>query len=230
MQLVSASGRVFNLDFEPIYSLNQDSRNYVQVIIDQINSGYYSSYNFSGKVLDVGANIGLFSIYASTVADIVYAVEPTTSHYRALIQILNTLGITNVMPVNAALWTENGSRNFYIINNNTTQNSLAYGGGDSVEVVRTVDLETLLGGELQLEKIDFMKCDIEGGEIELFQNSNFQSCLGRRVDKLLIEGHQIYANRNLQMETDTLESIIRNIFVNTERKSIDCVYGSKTYE
>ena len=62
--------------------------------------------------MDIGANIGLFSIYAHDVAKSVYSIEPTPSHFDLLTRISKL--ILNIHPMNIAIAPVDGHIPFYV--------------------------------------------------------------------------------------------------------------------
>lgn len=111
-------------------------------------------------VLDLGASIGLFTWKIMDKASKVYTVEP-------MIDLIPTIKKnTNSFPVNIinrALSYENGEIEF-------TDDCI-----DDFEpkLVKTVDFQTLLK-ENNIDKIDYIKTDCEGGEYALINDSNIK--------------------------------------------------------
>jgi FkbM family methyltransferase len=179
MHLTDASGRVWDLDFEPLRALAVDPRYFVPTILDEINRGVYAGMVRPGAtVIDLGANIGLFSLYAAGAAQVVYAVEPTPEHVAVLRQILSRFEIRNVVPIEAAIWTRDGRLRFYRDAANTTMNRVDFGAecfgrpaaGDLE--VQCLALDTLLARH-GLDQVDLVKIDIEGAELDLVTSPAF---------------------------------------------------------
>ena len=86
----------------------------------------YDPY-FVGKkdliVMDLGANCGVFSIYAAPYAKQVLAFEPSPDHYEALSLMIDWNKLTNVLPHKLAISNTDGEANFYQLKNKT-MNSL----------------------------------------------------------------------------------------------------------
>jgi len=61
-------------------------------------------YVQGGTFVDIGAWCGIFSLYASFVADWVFAYEPDPVAYGLLVRNLAANGIRNVTAINAAVW------------------------------------------------------------------------------------------------------------------------------
>lgn len=139
--------------------------NYADIVLHQINQDRFYDQIFDGEdeltVLDIGGNIGLFTLYAQDRSKVIYPIEPTPNHFQILKDL--TKDYSNVHPLNLAVSNENGTIDFYINEENTTMNSLANKYGTKVEVqARTI--KTIID-DLKLDHVDFVKCDIEGSEM-----------------------------------------------------------------
>jgi FkbM family methyltransferase len=124
--------------------------------------------NFSPHVVvDVGAHIGMASLlfgHRYPKARII-AVEPEPANFVALVR--NTSPYKNIVPVQAALWKEDGEVR---LGKSSAHPKGAFAiAEDGDQRVRAVTMETLMR-ENELSTIDFLKVDIEGAEREVFQN------------------------------------------------------------
>jgi FkbM family methyltransferase len=219
MEIKTASGRIYDLNFEPINTLIKSSSSYTRLIIDQINSGIYNDSIQAGIIVDAGANIGLFTIYASTVAYKIYAIEPTLEHYNNMVSILQQLNITNVIPINAALWTETGTVQFNLIGDNSTMNSIKNISDNKVSV-SSIDLPTLFD-KYNIEHVNYFKCDIEGAEVDVIENEKFAQ-VAPKINTFFVEAH----GNPLKETTDKVEQRIRQLFPNVIRKNTDTVIAT----
>jgi FkbM family methyltransferase len=139
--------------------------NYADTIIREINASNFYDYILkdaqSLTILDMGANIGLFSLYASDIARKIYAFEPTPRHYHILKTL--TSSYSNIKAFQMAVGAVNDSIDFFVNSENSTMNSLqnVYGEKISVQSIRLKEILQLVGEH----QIDFVKCDIEGSEM-----------------------------------------------------------------
>lgn len=128
---------------------------------------------------DIGANIGYYSLLASSIKnkDIeVYAFEPMPSAYQFLVQNISLNKYHNIMPQKLALSDEKGSATFYSIANPkfkglpqlTGDGSLNNAAsGNSFKVNFEVEINTLdnfAAEHLGDKKIDLIKLDTEANE------------------------------------------------------------------
>lgn len=140
-------------------------------------------------MLDVGANIGLFSFYAEKYAKVIYAVEPSQEHVEVIKHLKEFNHLDNVIPVQAAISHKNGVANFYH-NENTTMFSLkpeVNGKPEEMELVPTMTLDTFFNN-FDLDHVDFMKIDIEGAEAEVFGSEGFDK-VKDKIDVICGEFH-----------------------------------------
>ena len=165
-----------------------------KIILDQINSGNF--YDFIKKqefssIIDLGANVGLFSLFVNPIADKVYAVEPTPSHFYLMRELVALTNVHNIECHNVAVSNENGFANFYIHDRNSTMNSFVKHQtdphvGETVSV-KTVKLATFIDS-IGLDRVSFVKMDIEGFENQIILDSSFEEA-NQKVDSFYIEVH-----------------------------------------
>ena len=142
------------------------SHSLTQTLLDQIEKEKMYARFFEGKkdlvFLDIGANIGLVSIYASPACSRVVAVEPAPDAYRVLQGM--TLPFQNIHLANYALAPTDALVDFYLNDINSTASSTVNTYGKKI-AVQGMTLKTILQSH-QLEHVDVCKCDAEGGEGE----------------------------------------------------------------
>lgn len=167
---------------------------YVSHIIKEIwFDKVYESYFKERKgltLVDIGANVGLFSLYASPHCDRIYSVEPSSEHFEVLTQMLafNKLPC-EVTALNCAISNQDGMAQLFH-NQNTTMFSLkeaVNGLPDEVETVETMRLDTLVEAH-EIGHIDVLKIDCEGSEVEILCGDGFEK-IARRVDLIIGEYH-----------------------------------------
>jgi|HubBroStandDraft_1064217.scaffolds.fasta_scaffold29312_2 FkbM family methyltransferase len=134
-------------------------------------------------ILDAGANIGLASIFYARQfphARIV-AIEPDRSNFEALLR--NTAPYTNIEPINAALWSHDGT--VEIVSSGHGEWGLTTREGPGV---RAISMPTLLR-ECGIANVDLLKCDIEGAESEVFRSREWLDS----VKAVVIELHDQFS-------------------------------------
>lgn len=140
-------------------------------------------------VVDLGGNLGLFSLYASKYAKQIYCVEPSTENVENIQHMLRFNELTNIKIIQKAIFTEDG--NFPLFDNqNRTMRSLHQAVADpnlKPELVTTVTLETLFKDE-KIDHVNLLKMDIEGSEIEVLSSLSFKA-VADKIDTIVLELH-----------------------------------------
>lgn len=127
--------------------------------------------NRDDVVVDVGSHVGKYSLVASKLvgnSGKVIAIEAEPENYKALLRNISINSFTNITPLNLAAFNKNSKINLYI-DELDNQNSLKANikRGRSVEVeARTIDS---IANEYNISKIDFLKIDVEGAEVEVLE-------------------------------------------------------------
>lgn len=130
-------------------------------------------------VLDIGAYVGMFTVKASRLVGDkgkVIAVEPSPQNYELLEK--NCEGLNNVILVKKAIMSKTGTGKLYYAKS-TASNSLIIRGERYVEV-RTIKLDDLMI-DLGLDKVDIIKIDAEGAEIDVLQGGQVVLANGTRL-------------------------------------------------
>lgn len=149
------------------------SSSYVDTLKDQINNGMYEhlffettfNYGFNKKdlvFLDIGANIGLVSIYAIPFCKRIVAVEPSPEVFPVLVE--NTKYVLNIEPYQYALAPRNGEVEFFVNDINSTASSTVNTYGALTHVKGRTLISMLQ--EFGLDHVDVAKFDCEGAEGE----------------------------------------------------------------
>lgn len=136
-------------------------------------------------VLDVGANIGIFSLFASQLgARQVFAIEPVTQTFYQLCRNINISNYKNIIPLkNIVTHKAQGFMNIGLEQNNG-HNSV-YSVTENYETVHTITLAELLsrceGNNVVL------KLDCEGSEYDIIMNATHEDM--SRIDRIMVEVH-----------------------------------------
>ena len=140
-------------------------------------------------VIDCGAHIGAFSLYASKYAKQVYALEPALIHFNALLHMLKHNEIDNVKPIKKALFIDNDKTYDFYHNPNRTMYSLhqAINDGTPPEKVQSISLDKLFEDE-KIEHCNLLKVDIEGSEVEVISSAGFAK-VAPKIDVVVGETH-----------------------------------------
>lgn len=155
-------------------------------------------------VVDIGAHIGVFSVYAADRSKTgqVYAFEPFIENYKRLDRHKSINQKTNLNIFNKGVSGIDGTQTLYLSpDNNTGGHSLHLKNESANKVaIQTLTLQKFCE-EHQIDKIDFLKLDCEGAEFDIL-NSN--EAILDRVDKMVLECHP-YENNTVQSMIALLE-------------------------
>lgn len=148
-----------------IYKLSHPRQLFM--VSEQYERNIKTWFNVSGHTfLDIGANIGKYSIKLASKFEEVHAFEPTEETYGVLEHNIKTNGIYNVFLHRFAAWNEDTQLTFHLKNNP---------GGNSSEMTKnaigteTVNAKRLDGMIESFGPVDFVKIDVEGAELEVLQ-------------------------------------------------------------
>lgn len=176
--------------FKPPLTTNFWGHIFEELYKSRIYDPYLPVRKEGSVALDIGANVGLVSYYLAQHFEKVYSIEPSTEHMQNLALMLNYNKLTNVIPIQKAIYIENGKFGFGGPKDNTTMRSLhmaTWQDGKPEEQVETITLQKLFT-DYKIEHVNLMKLDIEGSEIEVLSHPTFKT-VAPKIDIIIIERH-----------------------------------------
>jgi FkbM family methyltransferase len=143
-------------------------------------------------ILDVGANIGVFSIAAAKRFPdaTIHSFEPNPEAYPRLVRNLELNGTVNVRPVNRAVHSSCGVLNFSG-DNSTSVGRVIDSGTLSIEAVTLDDFCSHRG----IREIGLIKIDVEGAEVEVLKGARATL---EMTDWLVVECHSAELASNVE--------------------------------
>lgn len=142
-------------------------------------------------VIDIGANIGAFSIFAYKINKEcrVFAFEPERSNYKLLIRNIEANGLQNkIFTFEKAVFGSRGIRKLNVLHEGSGKNSMVYDlGNGTTEDVMCVTLEDIFV-ENDLGGCDLLKIDCEGSEYDLLLNTPRE--VFKKIKIIFLELHQ----------------------------------------
>ena len=144
------------------------------------------------KVIDVGANIGYFTLLCSELAKKVYAFEPEERNFKILCENIKLNHRANVVTIQKAVGDINNKATLYLSRNESGEHSLIQGRVKRVKAQTEVDVVKL--DDIIEDEIDLIKIDVEGNEIAVLRGA--ERLLRNPNIKLIVE---VYP-RDLKLE------------------------------
>jgi FkbM family methyltransferase len=170
---------------------------------------YHSSYTKhyaiprNGLVVDVGANVGVFSVFASRVARQVYALEPAASNFRRLVS--NVGHIPNIVTLNLACGARDGRSDLDVSLDAVSFSLKTQAPGNKCESVDTISLGTLFERN-NVDWCDFLKLDCEGSEFDILFET--EPAIFQRIGCIAMEYHdnlsKVFSHKDLLLRLRAL--------------------------
>lgn len=175
-------------------------KTYIKYIIDEeINKGLWhddilASLRTDSVIVDIGANIGLFSLYIYPKAKCIYAIEPTNDHFKVLQGVSESF--TKIQPFRLAIHNWNGFSKLFLDNTNYTGNHISKTGSVDVKTRKLLAFFK----ENNITQVDLLKMDIEGGEREVILLDDTVDDALKICGRIFIETHLKQEETNLIIE------------------------------
>ena len=174
----------------------------------QIADGEYAHPGFlpvqGDRVVDVGANIGVYSLWAARRGARGVAYEPAPDTFPHL--VANVSRASHITPVQAAVVgvaPPSKSVTLFLHDERSTRNTLlAQEVGTGEPLGRSVEVPAIGIAEVLAKECDLLKVDCEGGEFDIFNAIDDSSLL--RARRIVLEFHRTAGNP--QVLIDRLES------------------------
>lgn len=154
-------------------------------------------------VIDVGANIGCFTIYAAkrvgTLGKVI-ALEPDENSFRQLTRNLQLNSLSNVVPLRLAVGGHEGTVSFHsselalFSSTYASVNGVDIGG--TVQEVSMTTLNTIMNDH-GVRRCDYLKLDCEGAEYEIIRTLSAE--IGSRIEQITMEIHRVSGGDPTQM-------------------------------
>ena len=146
--------------------------------------------NPQDTVVDIGAHIGVFSVWAAQKANlgIVYAYEASQANFKLLKENKGLNHSQNLQVKNLAIFDKPGKFDFYLPGGNGALGSLFQDQHGVKETVTAITLEKLFDDH-GLDHVDYLKLDVEGAEYPILLNCPAE--ILSRIKHLILEYHEL---------------------------------------
>ena len=206
MALVSCKGFKFKIRKDKIDAFTVD---------EVFKCGYFKhlQLNKEDVVLDIGMNIGVFSIAASKLCKRVIAYEPDIVNYNLAKENLNLNNITNVDIYNEAIAKDNGELKLYINSGVCTDcHSTLEIKGRKFITVKSVSLNDVI----KAHSPNKIKIDCEGEELNFMSDINLKNIIN-----IVIEVHFAYSYRDKHIKYYNLLANIKKHFYSIKNPKVN---------
>lgn len=193
-----------------------------ELYIDHVYAPYlYDKKNLT--IIDAGLNIGLFSLFASQFAKQIYAFEPAKETFELAQLNIKDNNVKNVKLINKGIGIKNEDVEFYNLANTTASNTMKdfKSQATSTEKVSLIRLDTFVKQE-KIDKIDFLKLDIEGTEDEVIGSDSFENIVPI-LDSFVVELHPWTKTNAQQIVTTIRDYGFRVKQMPTEATVLGCI-------
>ena len=165
-------------------STDLDTFSLIWLLREYNKNGFKISKN--DIIIDIGAHIGIFSLYASQYCTNgkIFCYEPSTQNYELLQYNISQNKSKNIFPNNLAISNSNGTVTLYI-NPDNTANSIYDSTGKPIQV-KSSTLQNIFDSN-NLDVCNYLKLDCEGAEYEIMEslpNEYF-----KKIKQIYIEYH-----------------------------------------
>jgi FkbM family methyltransferase len=147
----------------------------------------FKSSNNKPFIIDCGDNIGLSVLYFKRLftESEVLCFEPDKVIFDILNDNINTFNLKNVTAINKAVWNENVVKEFS--SEGADAGRLSLNSDKKTSMVECIKLSSFIN-----RKVDFLKIDIEGAEVVVFEE--IQNCL-QHVNYIYVEYHSFVSKK-----------------------------------
>lgn len=209
---------LYNLRNGIVYKIRSDTPDFGTLLEIWLEKIYTPKNMFISKtdfVVDIGAHIGTFSVFASTFAHdgTVYALEPLPENFEILKENIKLNSIKNIIPTNIAITGKKEKRTLAIINTSPGVGTLLNQANAEKKItVSAMSLNDFMRIN-NISKIDFLKIDCEGSEYEILFSCNYNTL--KRINKISMEYHYVDEARNAVYLQNFLEKMGFIVKINT---------------
>ncbi len=154
-------------------------------------------------VMDVGANIGAFTLLAARESKQlqIYALEPSGEIFQILQENVRLNGYDNIHIFNLAMDATDGTREFNI-DGSSSSFHWKRGKGRS-QTVKTISMKSFLD-QNHLSHVNFLKMDCEGAEFDVLLNAAPDEL--NRIHRIALEFHNLSPEKNVRLIRAALET------------------------
>lgn len=212
IKTINLNKQMFVNNYNSKFLKNPNNSNIIMMKEIYMDNLYTDKFdvNKGDIVLDLGANIGIFTRYAlKNGASLVYSIEPDINNYTCL---CNNVYNSNCVTINKAIYINNDTSTLirktssggHVLSNINMEYNLS-------DMIDTIDVESItfdtLISDYDISHINFLKMDIEGSEIDVIYSMTREHF--NKIDKIVMEYHR-FAHQNDLSKRDLLIKYVLN--------------------
>lgn len=134
---------------------------------------WIETFNKDDIFMDIGANVGAYSLVASKCCKKIYAFEPSAFNFYVLVKNILANNATNIAPFNIALYQDKriGSFSYGQAKEGGSGNTFLRSSSDNLSLqILSYTLDDFVK-EFNLPRIDHIKLDVDGNEYEILEGA-----------------------------------------------------------
>ena len=198
--LIKSNSIIFKTRTNKIIKIRRDSTDLMALthvwLIEEYSKPEFN-INKNDIVIDVGAHIGLFTLYASQFCTEgkIYSFEPMKENYELLSENIKLNNLKQVETFNLAVSNSNQKIKLYI-NDDESGHSM-FSESTHTITVNSISLKKFFD-QNNIQHCNFLKLDCEGSEYEIIKYLPISYL--QKIDKMVIEYHMADSNPELLVE------------------------------
>ncbi|MCU0642143.1 MAG: FkbM family methyltransferase [archaeon] len=184
--------KTLHLRNNTLYRFRRDTMDFQvvnEIYMNKIYHRYLNRLKHNSIVIDIGANIGVFSVLAAKQNSRVkvYSYEPFEENFLMLKENIALNHLENqIKPFKLGIGGKKGARTLHLDEANTGGHSM-YSGGSREVKINLVTLTDVFR-QNKIKECDFLKVDCEGAEYEIFYSTS-PSVL-KKIKTISLEFHE----------------------------------------
>ena len=166
----------------------------------------YGNIPKNSTIIDIGANIGVFSLYCSKSNSTIYAFEPVPVNFDLLVKNIESNHLENkIIPKNQGVCRTDEKREIYLAKTSQFHSLFSEDTRGNKIIIDCVSLTTIFEKN-HIDRCDILKIDCEGAEYEIFYLS--PPNIIKRIQEIRMEYH------NIDHEENNIDELIKFFSVN----------------
>ncbi len=160
----------------------------------------YGGVNNNSVVIDIGANIGVYSIFATSTSKntVVYAYEPMPKSYGLLLENIKINKLeNNILPFKLGVGDKKEKRKLFLSSGSPFHSLYSNEQNKKYVEIECLSLKDIFD-ENKIEQCDILKIDCEGAEFEILYNT--PSGYFEKIKKIRLEYHNQTTKKNCNIK------------------------------